>query len=98
MFLSRPRAEVLIQYLIDDPELMVKASKYQVVAAVQTDALTKQVKMETHMAAKDLIGKMIESERAKLQLLMIGEFIFESNQDNGEEVKTRLNEYADMRR
>ena len=98
MFISRPRAEVIYQDLIDEPELIVKAANYQVVAAVQADALTKQIRMETHLATKDLIGKIIELERAKLQLLMIGEFIFKSEGENGDEVKTRLNEYADMRR
>ena len=98
MFISRPRAEVIFQNLIDEPELLVKAANYQVIAAVQADALTKQIKLETNLATKDLISKIIELERAKIQLLMIGEFIYKSEGERGDEVKTRLNEYADMRR
>lgn len=98
MLISRARAEVTTSNLVDEAEIMIKASRYQITLAMQSDHISNEGRSEIQIAVRELTNRIFNLERVKLQLLMIGDFIFGNQFQPDEEIAQKLNIYADMRR
>ena len=98
MLISRARAEVTTSNLVDEAEIMIKASRYQITLAMQSDHISNEGRSEIQIAIRELTNRIFNLERVKLQLLMIGDFIFGNQIQPDEEIAQKLNIYSDMRR
>ena len=98
MFLSKPRIEVTEKNLNDGENILIKAMRYQISMAIQTKFIQHEAERDIELATRDLITKIIEQERTKLHLLMIGDFIFRSMGNVDPEIRKKLNDLGDARR
>ena len=90
--------EATEENLTDGQNILIKATRYQMTMAIQSDKLLQEAEMEIQLATRELIAKIIEQERTKLHLLLIGDFIFSQTSEYENEIKSKLSDFGAVRR
>ena len=87
--LSHARTASIKETILDSQEIAIQATSYQMVMAYHVEDLKSERNGKWKFYLQDFITNLIESERTKIQNLMIGGILF--NQATNEEIESKIN-------